>query len=163
MWVDAGLRPTLDGGHDTHRQHLASAATNYRHTLQTLAAQINRPDEADPNKLELADTLVAITSEFGRTPQREDEREGLGHWPAGYVTVLIGGPITAPAVAGRIDPTSGVASQHATPAELRMALLLALGIYPFDLGGFGTGEVLGGGDTRAALLRLRSELLGVPA
>jgi len=163
LWVDAGLRPTVDGGHDSHSQHLAAASVNYTHTLRVLADRINRPDEADPDKLDLADTLVAITSEFGRTPQREDTREGLGHWPSAYVAVLIGGPITAPAVAGAIDRHSGVASQFATPAELRMALLLALGIYPFDLGGFGTGDVLGGGDTRAALLRLRGELLGVDA
>lgn len=161
LWVDAGLRPTVDGGHDSHSKHLASAAVNYTHTLRVLADRINRPDEADPAKLDLGDTLIAITSEFGRTPHREDHREGLGHWPAAYVAVLIGGPVTTPAVAGAIDPDSGVATRFATPAELRMALLLALGIYPFDLGGFGTGDVLGGGDTRAALLRLRGELLGV--
>jgi len=161
LWVDAGLRPTVDGGHDSHSQHLDAAAGNYTHSLQVLADRINRPDEADPTKLDLGDTMIAITTEFGRTPAREDHREGLGHWPAAYVAVLIGGPITAPAVAGAIDPTSGVATRHATPTELRMALLLALGIYPFDLGGFGTGDVLGGGDTRAALLRLRGELLGV--
>jgi hypothetical protein len=163
LWVDAGLRPTVDGGHDSHSKHLAAAAVNYPHTLRVLADRINRPGEADPDKLDLADTLVAITTEFGRTPQREDAREGLGHWPSAYVTVLIGGPITAPAVAGAIDRHSGVASHYATPAELRMALLIALGIYPFDLGGFGTGDVLGGGDTRAALLRLRGQILGVDA
>jgi len=161
LWVDAGLRPTLDGGHDSHSQHLAAAAVNYTHSLRVLAERVNRPGEADPDKLELDDTLIAITSEFGRTPAREDHREGLGHWPSAYVAVLIGGPITAPAVAGAIDPRSGAATRFATPTELRMALLLALGIYPFDLGGFGASEVLGGGDTRAALLRLRGEILGV--
>jgi len=161
LWVDAGLKPTVDGGHDSHSKHLAAAAVNYTHTLQVLADRINRPGEADPDKLDLGDTMIAITSEFGRTPHREDKREGLGHWPGAYVAILIGGPITTPAVAGAIDPASGIATQFATPTELRMALLLALGIYPFDLGGFGTGDVLGGGDTRAALLRLRGELLGV--
>ncbi len=163
LWVDAGLRPTKDGGHDSHSQHLTAAAVNYTHTLRVLADQVNLPGEADPDKLDLADTMIAITSEFGRTPQREDERGGLGHWPSGYVTVLIGGPITAPGISGAIDANSGVATQFTTPAELRMALLLALGIYPFDLGGFGTGDVSGGGDTRAALLRLRGEVLGVHA
>lgn len=162
LWVDSGLRPTLDGGHDTHRDHLLSAASNYTHTFQVLADQINRPDEHDPGKLDLADTLIAITTEFGRTPHREDDRDGLGHWPGAYVTVLIGGPITAPAVVGSIDPASAQATDHATPAELRMALLLALGIYPFDPGGFTPDAVQGASDTRGALTRLRSELLGVP-
>ncbi|WP_293258143.1 DUF1501 domain-containing protein [Nannocystis sp.] len=162
LWVDAGLRPTLDGGHDTHRDHLLSAATNYTHTFQTLADQINRPDEHDPDKLDLADTLIAITSEFGRSPDREDDRNGLGHWPGAHVAVLIGGPIDAPAVVGAIDRDSAQAIDHASPAELRMALLLALGIYPFDLGGFTPDAVRGASDPRSALLRLRTELLGVP-
>lgn len=163
LWVDAGLRPTLDGGHDTHRDHLRWAAVNYTHTLRQLAGAINQPGEADPAKLDLDDTLVAITSEFGRTPHREDHREGLGHWPAGYVAVLLGGPIDAPAVAGAIDPLTGAASEWATPAELRMALLVSLGIYPFDVGGFGVADVKGAADARGALVRLRNHLLGVPA
>ena len=161
LWVDAGLRPTLDGGHDTHRDHLRWAPVNYTHTLRQLAAAINAPGEADPDKLDLDDTLVAITTEFGRTPQREDHREGLGHWPAGYVAVLIGGPIDAPAVAGAIDPATGAASDWATPAELRMALLVALGVYPFDRASFDASAVRGAADPRAALARLRAHLLGV--
>lgn len=162
LWVDAGLRPTLDGGHDTHRDHLRWAAVNYTHTLRQLADAINLPGEADPTRLDVDDTLVAITSEFGRTPRREDDREGLGHWPAGYVAVLIGGPIDAPAVAGAIDPATGAASEWATPAELRMALLVALGVYPLDTGGFSFTDVPGAADARAALTRLRTYLLGVP-
>ncbi len=161
LGADAGLRPTMDGGHDSPAKHLSAAAVNYTHTWKVLADRINGPGEADPTKVDLDDTLIAITSEFGRTPQREDHREGLGHWPSAYVAVLIGGPIVAPAVVGAIDPASGFATKYATPTELRMALLLALGIYPFDLGGFGVGDVGGGGDTRAALLRLRREILGV--
>lgn len=163
LWVDAGLRPTIDGGHDTHRDHLRFAAMNYTHTLRVLADRINAPGEADPDKLDLDDTLVAITTEFGRTPAQEDEREGLGHWPGGYVVALIGGPVDHAAVAGAIDPASASATRWATPAELRMALLVALGIYPFDIGGFGAGDVQGAADARAALTRLRTELLGVPA
>ena len=162
LWIDAGLRPTLDGGHDSHRDHLLAAARNYTHTFETLAAQINAPDEHDPHKLDLDDTLIAITTEFGRTPHREDHREGLGHWPGAYVTVLIGGPITAPAIVGTIDPVSAQATDHASPAELRMALLLALGVYPFDPGGFTPDAVRDATDTRSALLRLRRDLLGVP-
>ncbi|MCB9700725.1 MAG: DUF1501 domain-containing protein [Myxococcales bacterium] len=160
LWVDAGLRPTLDGGHDTHRDHLVSAPRNYAHTLATLVGRINAPGEADPNKLDLDDAMIAITSEFGRTPAREDEREGLGHWPAAGVTVLIGGPIDRPAIAGAVDRASGAASAWASPAEVRMAILLALGIFPFDRDGFVASEAQGGDSVRGALLRLRA-LLGV--
>jgi hypothetical protein len=162
LWIDAGLRPTLDGGHDTHRDHLFSAAINYTHTLRRLADAIAAPGDPDPTKLDLDDTLIAITTEFGRTPHREDHREGLGHWPSGYVAVLLGGPVDAPAVAGAIARDTGVATDYATPTELRIALLLALGIYPFDPGGFGVADVRAA-DARAALLRLRTDILGVPA
>lgn len=161
LWVDAGLRPTVDGGHDTHREHLVAAAVNYTHSLRLLAAAIRAPGEDAPDKLDLDDTLIAITTEFGRTPQQEDHRAGLGHWPSGYVAVLIGGPITGPAVAGAIDRASGAATQWATPAELRMALLLALGVYPFDEGGFVASDALAAADARAALTRLRGQVLGV--
>lgn len=172
LWIDAGLEPTLDGGHDTHRDHLVHAPRNYSHTFATLAAAIADPssadDKADPTKLDLDDTLVVITSEFGRTPAREDERGGLGHWPGASVSALIGGPVTGPsgqgggaAIVGAIDRHTGLAESWASPAELRMALLVALGIYPFAPGGFVASDVRGATDTRAALLRLRA-ILGVP-
>lgn len=158
LWVDAGLVPTLDGGHDTHRDHMLAAPTNYLHSLQLLVDAIRAPGEAAPDKLDLDDTVVAITTEFGRTPQREDARAGLGHWPSGYVAVLIGGPVRA-GVAGAIDER-GVATRWATPTELRIALLMALGIYPFDAGAFGAGEVQGAADARAALRRIEAFVLG---
>lgn len=43
--------------------------------------EINRPDEHDPDKLDLADTLIVITSEFGRSPTREDDRTGSATGP----------------------------------------------------------------------------------
>ncbi len=160
LWIDSGLTPTLDGGHDTHRDHLLQAARNYSHTFETLASVIAAPGENDPAKLDLDTTMIAITSEFGRTPHREDEREGLGHWPGAQVSVLLGGPVDAAAVVGRVDRTSGLAEGSASPAELRMALLMALGVYPFAPGSFVASDVRGATDTRAALLRLRG-LLGV--
>ena len=55
-----------------------------------------------------------------------------------------------------------MATSWVTPAELRMALLVALGIYPLDIGGFATSDVMGAGDARSALTRLRTQVLGVP-
>jgi len=162
LWVDAGLRPALDGGHDTHRDHLDHAPPNYAHTLAALADRINAPGEDDPDKLDLDRTLIAITSEFGRTPTIEDDRNGLGHWPHAGVTVLLGGPVRAPAVIGAVDPQSALATAFATPTEIRMALLMALGIHPLAPDAFLPTDAHRAADPRAALLRLRT-LLGVPS
>jgi Protein of unknown function (DUF1501) len=164
LWIDGGLTPSLDGGHDSHRDHLAHASLNYVHMLRTLAARINAPGEADPQKLDLADTLVVITSEFGRAPHRQGDLDGLNHWPYGYASVLLGGPIdeASAGVAGAIDPDTGVATRFTTPAELRAGLLDALGIYPFDAAAFGLGDLQGAPPNDAtAITALRSSVLGV--
>ena len=160
LWIDSGLAPSLDGGHDSHREHLQSAATNYSHTFETLAAVIADGGDDKSGTINLNETMVVITSEFGRTPYQEDERAGLGHWPQASVSVLLGGPIDAPSIYGAIDRESGLASVAASPTELRMAILMALGIYPFAPGSFVPSDVRGATDPRSALLRLRT-LLGV--
>ncbi|MBL9104920.1 MAG: DUF1501 domain-containing protein [Myxococcales bacterium] len=161
QWIDAGLRQTRDGGHDSHREHLLAASTNYPHTLAHLASIINRPGEGDAGKLDLDDTLVVISSEFGRSPAIQPGLDGLNHWPHAYVAVLIGGPVVAPAVVGRIDPAAGTAVEFATPAELRAAVSVALGVYPFDRGGLDPADIRGASDPGAALRDLSSRLLGV--
>jgi hypothetical protein len=164
LWIDGGLLPNQDGGHDSHRDHLAHASLNYTHTLRALAERINAPGEADPDKLDLADTLVAITTEFGRSPHRQDELDGLNHWPQGYVTVLMGGPVdeAAAGVWGSIEPEGAVAERFVTPAELRASLLDALGIYPFDAAAFGLGDLQGAPpDDATAITALRRAVLGV--
>lgn len=164
LWIDGGLAPNHDGGHDSHRDHLAHASLNYTHTLRALAERINRPGEADPDKLDLDDALVVITTEFGRSPHRQGELDGLNHWPQGYVTVLLGGPVdeAAAGVAGSIDAASAVATRFVTPAELRASLLDALGIYPFDAAAFGLGDLQGApADDATAIAALRRSVLGV--
>ncbi len=163
LWIDGGLRPTVDGGHDSHSKHLEHASRSYPHTLAALAERINAPGEGDPEKLELDDTLIAITSEFGRTPWVEDHRAGLGHWSYGHVSVLIGGPITAAAagVRGAIDEASGRATEYVSPAELRMGLLLALGIDPLTVDGFGVSSVRAAKDEDGARAWLAQALFGV--
>jgi hypothetical protein len=162
QWIDRGLLPTSDGGHDTHRKHAFSAAINYTHTFERLLKIINAPGEHDPGKLDLDDTLIAITTEFGRSPARQPGLDGLNHWPHATACALIGGPIDAPGIVGHAREADGAALQAASPAELRAALLLALGIYPFDAGGLATSEVQDSdGDPALALERLAQALLGV--
>lgn len=164
LWIDGGLVASQDGGHDSHRDHLAHASRCYTHSLRALAERINAPGESDPDKLDLDDTLVVITSEFGRSPHRQDDLDGLNHWPQGYVTVLMGGPVdeAAAGVSGSIDPETAVADRFVTPAELRASLLDALGIYPFDAAAFGLGDLQGApADDATAIAALRRTVLGV--
>ncbi|MEM9453735.1 MAG: DUF1501 domain-containing protein [Myxococcota bacterium] len=166
LWVDSGLSPSPDGGHDSHREHLAHASVNYVHTLRTLAERINAPGEHAPDKLDLDDTLVVITTEFGRAPHRQDEDGGLNHWPQGYVSVLMGGPVDegGAGIFGSIDSQTAQARSFITPAELRAGLLDALGIYPFDAAAFGLGDLQGGpADDATAIAGLRRAVLGVEA
>lgn len=161
QWIDAGLKQTRDGGHDSHRAHLFAASTNYPHTLGLLADIINKPDEHDPGKLNLDDTLIVISTEFGRSPAIQPGLDGLNHWPHAYVAVLLGGPVDRPAVIGSIDPDNGAAREYAAPAELRAAVSLALGIYPFDRGGLDPASVRDAPDAGTALRDLSSRILGV--
>ena len=58
--------------------------------------------------------------------------DGRNHHPYGYATAFIGGPISGTSVAGAIGPDGNAAgTSYATPAQNRMAALLALGIWPF--------------------------------
>ncbi len=164
LWIDGGMTPSVDGGHDTHREHLSRASLNYAHSLRALAERINAPGESDPDKLDLQDTLVAITTEFGRSPHRQPDRDGLNHWPHGYVTVLLGGPVDVEGagISGVIEPGSAIATDAVSPADLRASLLDAMGIYPFDSAGFGLGDLSGSPATDdAALQSLRGRVLGV--
>jgi hypothetical protein len=131
--VDTGLiQASGGGGYDTHTENSHDQARNFRNVLESLSSIVNQPGENDPAKLNLDETLIVLNTEFGRTPWRQDGGNGRNHHPWGYVTALIGGPIGASqaGVVGAIGP-DGVATSFVTPAEARIAALLAMGIYPF--------------------------------
>ncbi len=142
--VDGGLKPASGGGgYDVHTDHIGDTATNLTHTLQHLADLINAPGEGDPTKVDLDRTMVALTTEFGRTPFRQrGSGNGTNHHPYGYVSVLIGGPITPEqaGVVGSIGP-DGTARTYVSPVELRAAMLGAMGIWPFTPESFTVGDL----------------------
>ena len=161
--IDGGITPNPNAGHDTHDGHVNYASRNIPHTLRTLAENINQPGENDPAKIDLDETLIVITTEFGRTPERQGST-GLNHWPQGYASVVIGGPVTAAekGVYGYITPDQGIAQNWMTPAELRMSIMVAMGIYPFSAETFAVGDVLGGvANEFEAAVRIREQYLGV--
>jgi hypothetical protein len=152
---DTGLyEASGGGGYDTHSDNARDTATNFDNMLKSLLAIINAPGENDPRKLSLDDTLIILNTEFGRTP-RAQGATGRNHHPYGYVTAFIGGPTTK-GIAGAIGP-SGVADMYATPAQNRIAALLALGIWPFSQEAFAVSDVPGAtGELDAALKTMQS-------
>jgi hypothetical protein len=125
--------------------------------LKNLLAIINAPGESGPRKLNLDDTLIILNTEFGRTPTAQGST-GRNHHPYGYVTAFIGGP-TVKGIAGAIGPDAQ-ATEYATPAENRIAALLALGIWPFAQEGFAVSDVPNASGELDAALKTMQFCLG---
>jgi len=158
---DTGLyEASGGGGYDTHSDNAVDTATNFDNVLSALLSIVNAPGETDPSKLSLDDTLIILNTEFGRTPWRQGA-SGRNHHPYGYVTAFLGGPITSAqrGVAGAIDRT-GQATSFATPAENRIAALLALGIWPFASEAFNVADVPGATTELDAAERALAKVLG---
>jgi hypothetical protein len=142
---DTGLyEASGGGGYDTHSDNAVDTAVNFDNMLQALLAIIDEPGQSTPGKLSLDDTLIILNTEFGRTPFAQGQT-GRNHHPYGYVTAFIGGPVQ-PGISGAIGPdgnagTLGGTPQFASPAQNRVAALLALGIWPFSPEGFATSDV----------------------
>ncbi len=149
------------GGYDTHDDNSRDQAMNFDNMLRNLLGIINAPGETDPTKLDLDDTLIILNTEFGRTSFRQGQT-GRNHHPYGYVTALIGGPITTAekGIYGNIK-NSSVAQLYATPAENRIAALLALGIWPFSPEAFAVSDVLGAATEEEAATMAIAHGLGV--
>ncbi len=139
--VDGGFIPAGNGGgaYDSHSENTVIQARNLTSTLATLLELVNLPGENTPGKLNLDETLIVLNTEFGRSPTAEGTT-GRSHWPYGYVNTLIGGPIHTQGVVGSIGPDA-IAIDWASPAETRIAALLALGIWPFSSAGFSVADV----------------------
>lgn len=169
--VDSGLiEAGGGGGYDTHSsRHVDTTSRNLWNTLNALAEVIQDPTQpADPNKINLNDTMIVLTTEFGRTPARIGS--GRDHWPNGYVNVLIGGPITTAGIAGAILDASGNAdpARVFSPTDVRAAALLTVPLDPFADGVYGVGDVsnslrvAGTGGEDLTSENIRQEILGIP-
>lgn len=158
--VDGGLvSADGGGGYDTHEEAPHTQARNLHHTLTRLAQYINQPGEQDPHKIDLDKTMVVLTTEFGRTPYKQGTK-GRNHWPYGFPTVMLGGPVHKPAVFGACRPT-GKAQVFVSPQEVRIAALLALGIWPFANESFNVADVGGVSGEAEAVQAVQQRLFGV--
>ena len=158
---DVGIQEASGGGgYDTHTQNAHDTAQNFDNMLAALLSKINGPNETDDKKLNLSDTLIILNTEFGRTPLPQGGTDGRNHHPYGYATAFIGGPVTGTSIGGAIGP-DGTATKFATPAQNRMAGLLALGIWPFAQEAFAVSDVPGASHELEAALATIKLVLGV--
>ena len=159
--VDRGYSPHPFGW-DTHTDHARGSAITSHQFWSSLMPLINKPGEKNPAKIDLDDTLICISTEFGRSPLQQVGKGGRNHWPNGYVTAVMGGPVQSAqaGLVGHID-SSGIAVKPISPLHQRAALLVAMGIWPFELESFDVGGVPGGSATKSAQW-LREHVLGVP-
>jgi hypothetical protein len=125
-------------------------------------------------------TMIVITTEFGRTPNREGGT-GRGHYPTAYTNLIIPAVANAPVPYSRptrrvvvgIDADASVYDADGsgidaiTPTDLRAAMLMALAIDPFvnqDGDGFGVGDlsenVVQGGGEPESRINLIEKVLG---
>lgn len=85
----------------------------------------------------LADTLVVMVGEFGRTPRFENVDKGRGHWPNAYTALLAGAGIRGGAVYGASDKEGAfVKDLPVTPENFGATLYHALGAptrFPDDI------------------------------
>jgi Protein of unknown function (DUF1501) len=140
--VDGGLLPVegAAGGYDTHEESSTGQAQNLTSMLASLMSIINEPGETDPNKLDLDRTMIVLNTEFGRSPDEQGLR-GRGHWPTGFPIAFIGGPVQSSGIAGGIN-ASAAATTAISPSTHRVAVLGALGLWPFADEAYNVSDVL---------------------
>jgi uncharacterized protein (DUF1501 family) len=170
--IDRGLAGDYDTHDDGQDTHLQRTSANLYDLFKQLADIIAVPSggSVPAVKINLDETMVVITTEFGRTPWINGK--GRDHFPRGYVTTLIGGPIQSTGtnngtIAGGIDQGTGFAdgNHQYTPTDVRGAILLAAGIDPFASGNFAETDfssALRNGTSSQPVIRdlLRSVILG---
>jgi hypothetical protein len=158
--IDGGFVPvsTSAGGYDSHDDNCLIQSQNLFSTLRALADIVAEPGTRAPGKIDLDETMIVINTEFGRTPF-EQGRKGRGHWPFAYPVLFIGGPVRTAGIHGIVAPDA-TAEVFATPTENRIAVLLAMGIYPFDTESYNVGDVRGAADEQDAIEAVLAMQLG---
>ncbi len=125
--VEAGCRfVAIENGHwDTHRKNTYSLRDLLCPSFdQAIPALLN--DLEDRGMLD--NTLVVITTEFGRTPKIND-LAGRDHWPNAFSIAMAGGGVKGGIVVGATDKQAGeVTERPITPQDMCATVLDRLGI-----------------------------------
>lgn len=126
--VEAGVRwvTVLDGGYDHHRNLVRGLSARMRDLDRGYAALI-----ADLDARGLLDqTLVLLTTEFGRTPRINNDR-GRDHWPRAFSVAVAGGGIKRGVVHGTTTADGSEPDQDAVkPPDLAATTFALMGIDP---------------------------------
>jgi hypothetical protein len=124
--VEAGTRfiTVTYGSWDHHDNVKTSMQSNVPALDQALAALISDLEERDI----LKDTLVLVTSEFGRTP-KINKTAGRDHWPRVFSSFMAGGPVKQGFVYGRSDDLSNEVDENPVlPGDISATVFDLLGI-----------------------------------
>ena len=125
--VEAGCRfASVENGHwDTHRRNTWSLRELLCPAFdQAVPALIN--DLCDRGLLK--DTLLVITTEFGRT-RRINENAGRDHWPNAFSICMGGAGVRTAQVIGATDRQgASVTDRPVTPQDMATTILHVLGI-----------------------------------
>lgn len=125
--VEHGVRfvEVVSGGWDTHNDNFDEMETlvpNLDQALATLLADL------DSRGL-LEETLVVLTTEFGRTPVIVPERQGRNHHPKAFSSLLAGGGIQGGRSFGKTDATgSDIVENPVTVPDFNATIAHALGL-----------------------------------
>ncbi len=115
------------GGWDTHQSNFTRVPERCVTLDRAMAALLNDLEQSGL----LADTLVVLTTEFGRTP-RINQNLGRDHYPKAFSSVLAGGGIRGGTVYGLTDEGGeNVVENPVSPQDLNATIGYALGL-PLD-------------------------------
>lgn len=126
--IEAGTRyVTVTYGSWDHHDNIQSAMrANVPALDQALAALIRDLNDRGL----LSETLVLVTSEFGRTP-KINNTAGRDHWPRVFSTFMAGGPIKQGFVYGASDSLGAEVDElPVTPGDISATIFHLLGINP---------------------------------
>ena len=115
------------GGWDTHQDNFVRVPEKCGELDQALGALIT---DLERRGL-LDDTLVVLTSEFGRTP-KINQNEGRDHYPKAFSSVLWGGGVQGGQVYGKTDKGISVTEDGVSVPDFNATIAYALGL-PLDL------------------------------
>jgi uncharacterized protein (DUF1501 family) len=116
------------GGWDTHNENFESMEEKLPAIDQALSALLS---DLDSRGL-LDETLVVLTTEFGRTPKIVTERMGRNHYPKAFSGLLAGGGVQGGRKFGKTDATGEeVIENKLSVPDFNATIAYALGL-PLD-------------------------------
>ena len=113
------------GGWDTHDNNFEAVANNCADIDKALSALLT---DLELRGL-LKETLVVLTSEFGRTP-KINSRDGRDHWPYCFTAFMAGGGVKGGTTYGEVDRIgrSPIAGKPIKPEDLNASIAYLLGL-----------------------------------